>query len=575
MAELQSKKKSFNQAFAEARKRGESKFQWNGAWYSTQTKEEKNVPTKGGINRADYKQKIANSNGTVNNRFTVRYKNNIGYYVWDNDLQRQVGNAFKNKQDAVKYITSADVKNKYDEGFMLDAGETTITAARAKLNRNTAGFQPVDSNKNFVDKDGNTRLYQERGTGRYLVTDNNGNIVGYSFDPAAATADSKWGGWIAYTGSKDDVKAAAAGQLRDEANRNEVNQKARQAKERKVNEWDRQIGGLNRLAAGTNFVTSIANIPNHAIIGAVRAINPWSDYTGQDYINGFKIKNYFEGVNQSVGLGDVVGDVVELNPVVKGGLNIINPTSVASLASSYSAGAKGNAAVSHVNGQKVITNIPDEMVVTQGASPANKGYFARLVSKIKTRPFGAKGKQHKPLQLNTVPPTENGMVVLHNNTGSNNWFNIKGVKGSVYHSSTPGKATGSRFTAFQPWQVEGAAGTPILIGNSNLQMIAPSVVKTSETPTANFWYSGEGNPNTYAQGRIVTGEVVPGTSGETWNGGVSGGTVVVDNKNGQVAPAFGGITVGAGRDNQSGWYLPLAYKKGGKAKLVSKKSCRK
>ena len=60
MAELQSKKKSFNQAFAEARKRGESKFQWNGAWYSTQTKEEKNVPTKGGISTANYKQKMNN-----------------------------------------------------------------------------------------------------------------------------------------------------------------------------------------------------------------------------------------------------------------------------------------------------------------------------------------------------------------------------------------------------------------------------------------------------------------------------------------------------------------------------------
>ena len=75
MAELQSKKKSFNQAFAEARKRGESKFQWNGAWYSTQTKEEKNVPTKGGISTANYKQKINNSNGTVSNRFTIKHKN--------------------------------------------------------------------------------------------------------------------------------------------------------------------------------------------------------------------------------------------------------------------------------------------------------------------------------------------------------------------------------------------------------------------------------------------------------------------------------------------------------------------
>ena len=44
----------------------------------------------------------------------------------------------------------------------------------------------------------------------------------------------------------------------------------------------------------------------------------------------------FEGLDQSVGLGDVVGDMWTTMPVeLKEGMNLINPTSVASLASSY------------------------------------------------------------------------------------------------------------------------------------------------------------------------------------------------------------------------------------------------
>lgn len=566
MAELKSKK-SFGQAFREAEKQGLKKFQWNGGWYTTEKAENKKAQTRTTTAKGDYKEKTNKNDGTRSNRYTVKNSKN-GYYVFDNEVQRVIGSPFKDKQAVVNYMKSDDFKN--------DAGETVATAARTKLNRKTSGFQPVDENKNYNDKQGNTRLYQERGTGRYLVTDNYGNIVGYSFDPAAATSDANWGGWIAYTGSKDDIKAAESGKMRDLANRNEEQQKSRQARDRKVNEWDSQIQGLNRLAAGTNFTTSILNMPNHIVTGAVRTVNPWSDYTAQDYLHGFNLAKSFEGLDQSVGLGDVIGDMWTTMPVaLKEGLNVINPTSVASLASSYKGSQSGVAARSTVNGQTVRTNIGPQITMTQGASPANKGFFSRLVSRIKTRPFGAKGKPHKTAELTSPPPQETGMVVNHNNTGSNNWFNIKAVKASPFHSGTPGKATGSRFVAFEPWSVAGQAGTPILINDSNLALSTPRTNYVEDIPVANFWYSGEGNPNTYAQGRIATGEVVPGTSGENWSGGQSGGTVVVDNTKGHVSPSFGGVTVGGGIDNQSSWYLPLAYKKGGKAKLISKKSCRK
>lgn len=566
MAELKSKK-SFGQAFREAEKQGLKKFQWNGGWYTTEKAENKKAQTRTTTAKGDYKEKTNKKDGTRSNRYTVKNNKN-GYYVFDNEVQRVIGSLFKDKQAVVNYMKSDDFKN--------DAGEPVATAARTKLNRKTSGFQPVDENKNYNDKQGNTRLYQERGTGRYLVTDNYGNIVGYSFDPAAATSDANWGGWIAYTGSKDDIKAAEAGKMRDLANRNEEAQKSRQARDRKVNEWDSQIQGLNRLAAGTNFTTSILNMPNHIVTGAVRTINPWSDYTAQDYLHGFNLAKSFEGLDQSVGLGDVVGDMWTTMPVaLKEGMNVINPTSVASLTSSYKGSQSGVAARSTVNGQTVRTNIGPQITMTQGASPANKGFFSRLVSRIKTRPFGAKGKPHKTVELTSAPPQETGMVVTHNNTGSNNWFNMKAIKASPFHSGTPGQATGSRFVAFEPWSVSGQAGNTMLINDSNLALSTPRANYVEDIPVANFWYSGEGNPNTYAQGRIATGEVVPGTSGENWSGGQSGGTVVVDNTKGHVSPAFGGITVGGGRDNQSSWYLPLAYKKGGKAKLISKKSCRK
>lgn len=585
MAELQSKKKSFNQAFAEARKRGESKFQWNGAWYSTQTSEEKNVQTKGGIDKADYKQKMANRNGTVSNRFTVRHKNDVGYYVWDNDLQRQVGNAFKNKQDAAKYITSADVKNKYDEGFMIDAGEATVTAARTKLNRKTAGFQPVDSNKNFVDKEGNTRLYQERGTGRYLVTDNKGNIVGYSFDPAAATADGKWGGWIAYTGSKNDIKAAEAGKLRDEANRNEVNQKIEQADLR-----SRGLGVTNGLydngdmadainegkTATANVINQTLNLPFHTVWGALKlgidnTVDSWTN-TNRDqykenvenrknqYLRGFNLNQSHKPLGQVSGPGDIVADYLpegQIQDFTRMSGNIVGNALLTSWLgrntqstprkdlAGYEIRHKGNAGVTPRKG------VPGEV-------RGNGQYRGRVTQKAGENLWVTKKKDPMLKVTYTGGNKSRPQAMYRTHDGRYVFYPKRDVSINPLYNRYLETATYAGYPI--PWQA--------ITSNTNN---SNDYSDNGNTPIANFWYSGEGNPNTYAQGRIVTGEVVPGTSGENWNGKVSGGAVVVDNTNGQVAPAFGGVTVGGGRDNQSGWYLPLAYKKGGKAKLISKK----
>jgi hypothetical protein len=110
MAELKSKTKeysgSFGEAFRQASKDGAKKFKWRGAYYTTDKGTETSAPTKGGVDKANYKQKMANKNGTVSNRFVVKHDKNVGYYVWDNDLLRPIGKTYKTKEEAAKYITS-------------------------------------------------------------------------------------------------------------------------------------------------------------------------------------------------------------------------------------------------------------------------------------------------------------------------------------------------------------------------------------------------------------------------------------------------------------------------------------
>ena len=524
MAELQSKVKeytgSFGQAFKEASKSGAKKFKWRGNYYSTETSENKSAQSHSSVEKGNSKEKYGKSNGTVTNRYVIRNHGKQGFSVYDNEVGRYIGSLHKDKQSAAKYLNS--------EQFKEDSGEVVTTAARTKLDRKTAGFQPVDENKNFQGKDGNTRLYQERGTGRYLVTDNYGNIVGYSFDPAAATSDANWGGWIAYTGSKDDLKAAGAGKLRDEANRNEDAQKTKQAKDRVTDEWERQMGGIRRMQGGFNTIQGMLNMPNNIITGAIRA-GVSDDYSWDDYKDSFTIDGLWRG-NSSVGLGDVF----EFNnPYARFAANLINPMSVVgttmkSSTPTYKVGA--------TEGKPIV-------IKTQSAGNA-KSNFRRGY------------KPNEGMGTNQRGQTQyGGKHTAGSNVGPVETTKIPTQR--YYIDKTPGEFNLTPFNAAFRYDPK------------------TTYVYSGEVPTANFWYSGEGNPNTYAQGRIATGEAVPGTSGENWSGGQSGGTVVVDNTNGHVSPAFGGITVGGGRDNQSSWYLPLAYKKGGKAKLISKKSCRK
>ena len=543
MAELKSKK-SFGQAFSEAEKQGLKKFQWNGGWYTTK--------------RADKTSAQSRATGTVSNRKKVTKNGQTGYAV-------------KEGKDGT-----------LDAGKM---GELEVVAPRLKVDRKTSGFQPVDENKNYNKANGDTRLYQERGTGRYLVTDNRDNIVGYSFDPAAATSDANWGGWIAYTGSKNDLKAAGAGKLRDEANRNEDAQKTKQAKDRITDEWERQMGGIRRLQGGFNTVQGMLNMPNNIITGAIRA-GVSDDYSWDDYKDSFTIDGLWKG-NSSVGLGDIL----EIdNGYGRFAANFINPMSFMTLrGGTGKTTTKGKPYKSRGTTQNLDAHTGTvvegkaadptrmQMRYVGTAQPSLRGkYVGTVEGKGKMLPVsGNRSSQFSNLGRNQqVTSYEKGMPRIQSNQNIRAEYpGVTMTRQQIQTTPNPWRAEfftpGIETTTYSPWM-------DIKPFNAAFRYDPKTTyVYNDETPTANFWYSGEGNPNTYAQGRIATGEVVPGTSGENWSGGQSGGTVVVDNTKGNVSPSFGGVTVGGGRDNQSSWYLPLAYKKGGKAKLISKKSCRK
>lgn len=507
--------KTFKQAFAEARKQGLKKFQYKGGWYTTERADEKSAPTQGSVEKGNSKEKYGKSDGTVTNRYVIRNHGNQGFSVYDNEVGRYIGSLHKDKQSAAKYLNS--------EQFKEDSGEVVTTAARTKLDRKTAGFQPVDENKNFQGKDRNTRLYQERGTGRYLVTDNMNNIVGYSFDPAAATADQNWGGWIAYTGSKNDLKAAGAGKLRDEANRNEVNQKSKQAYDRMTDDRERQMDGIRRMQGGFNTAQGMLNMPNNIITGAIRA-GVSDNYSWNDYKDSFTIDGLWRG-NSSVGLGDAL----EIdNSYGRFAANMINPMSVF-----------GTAMKSSTPTYKV------------GATEGKPIVVKSQSSNVKSN-FRRNNRPNEGMGTNQRGQTQYG----GKHTAGSNVGPVETTKISTqryFIDKTPGEFNPTPFNAAFRYDPK------------------TTYTYSDETPTANFWYSGEGNPNTYAQGRIAAGEVVPGTSGKNWNGGQSGGNVSVDNTKGYNSPTFGGITIGTNaRDNKSTWYLPLGYHKNG-SKLIPRK----
>lgn len=247
-------------AFAEARRRGDKKFYFEGGWYGT---------------------KLA----------TETKAKSSTYKVGDHKTR------FKKGKDGTINATITGTKKGEDP--------VTVTAGYKKTirnNKNFLNFVPIDERTDLVDNNGNTRVYYNRNNGMYYVTDNYGYIIGTSNDERAK--NNGFMEFVQYGDNKESLKRSGASRINMRANMNEANQLSRQKEERAGRELQ---DNMNRgRAYFANTVSGVMNTPNHAVMGAARVLNPWSQYSFNDYLRGFNPDEYYEGNStQTAELEDV------------------------------------------------------------------------------------------------------------------------------------------------------------------------------------------------------------------------------------------------------------------------------
>lgn len=252
----------FRKAFAEAKKRGDEKFYFDGGWYKTE------LATKTKAKSSTY---------------------NVGEYR----------TRFKKDKDGTINKTITGTKN--------DKDPITITAGYKKIirnNKNFLNFVPIDERTDLVDNNGNTRVYYNRNNGMYYVTDNYGYIIGTSNDENAAK--NGFYDFVQYGDDKESLRRSGASRINMRANMNEVNQLSRQKEQRAHEELK---DDMNRgRAYFANTINGVVNTPNHAVMGALRVANyPTNGYTFNEYIKGFDPNQYYNGSTyQTTGIGDVL-----------------------------------------------------------------------------------------------------------------------------------------------------------------------------------------------------------------------------------------------------------------------------
>ena len=551
------KQSKFEQAFSDARKKGLDKFQFNGNWYSTKTKEDTKTASHSGVNKIKTNQKTAKpvydnsgrvAGGRNQNRLQIQKQGDL-YALIDTET----GQVFNSGKDPEALQQWANKNQNY-------LGEFTITAQRTKLNRKTPGYQPVDDS-NLVDKQGDTRKFMNRNSGQTFVTDNYGNIVGDSFDPNAAKNDFQ--GWNIFTGSKRDMTRASSGKLKARSDMNEVNQKSKQAYDRITDDHERQMQGLQRTQGMANLAQSTLNMPNNIVTGALRTMR--DDFTMKDYLSSFDVDNMYKGVNQSVGLGDLVG--VE-NPYGRFAANLVNPMALTGVGAGSSKTVTQQKPIrfrspSHEMGAYTYTT-PGVRTVD-----STKGWVVGGKNLIKDNMSGqgkmlttkAKGKNYSALGKNNGQVTKKG-VQGGIQSPKDVQFKYKGVQSSEPHIGT--YPIEGEFSSYMPGvkTTHYNIGKPYLIDAVYNYTERPKMKYFDETPTATFEYNVE-KPNKTVIDRITTGDFVPGSTGPNWNGTIGGGSVDVYNQKGYHSPIFGGVVAGPAKNNASKWYKPLGYHKNG------------
>lgn len=167
------------------------------------------------------------------------------------------------------------------------SGDIVVTAPRLKITNKTSGFVPVDS-KEYVDKDGRSRIHYQYDTGRYYVVDNTGNIVGTSTNEKARQPGFKeWEIYEPWT--EGELQKANQIEISNRAALNQSNQLIQNEKHRE------QMGNHPVVKAVddgrkrfVNVVMQAVSTPDHALYGGLKAmLDP--NYSAQDYVRGFNI----------------------------------------------------------------------------------------------------------------------------------------------------------------------------------------------------------------------------------------------------------------------------------------------
>lgn len=435
--------KSFNQAFAEARRQGLKTFKWNGNYYSTKMKTE----TSGATHTSTGKK------GTA--RFGTRAK------------------------------TVKDKQGDFNGGVM---DEVVVTAPRIRVDRKTPGFIPVDSRKDLKDKKGNTRVYFNTDNRMYYATDNYGNIIGTSMDERAK--NDGYNAFTTYTGSKQDLIRSGSAKLADRAMMNEVNQLDRQRRERQGKEF---VEDMNNAKTGfVNVVSQAVNLPNHAVMGGIRTlVSP--TYTSGDYSQGFNLNQSHRPLNQTVGLGDVLE--VESEPL-RFGLN---------------------AAVNAYTVPQAGMRLPKSKLAVIEGKPAN------IPSINNSRPVGG-------FRRGRVSSEGMGTGVAggrFNTQTGGNYFGGYNQQGSVVRM--PSKIL----------QVQNTPGYIITPTTPYHPIVGDLTTRQQYVrPSSPYQVEYDGRTNRALEGRLLTGDFVPGTTAPSW--GNPDGSVRVRMSGGEYAPNLGG-----------------------------------
>lgn len=446
---------------------------------------------------------------------TFKWKGNYYSTKIKDEVQASKHVSYKNDGTAKASGERAKAGRKDGDLYGGRFSEITVTAPYKRIDKDTKGFVPTNR-RDLVDKEGRPRVHFNTENRMYYVTDNYGNIQGVSMDRRAG--NEGFNAFVSYTGNENDLRRSGTAQLADRAMVNEVNQLDEQ---RRIREQQGLIDDINSARTGfANVVSQAINVPNHAVMGAIRLASD-DDYTMRDYKRGFDLNHSNENLNQTIGLGDVL-DIKDER--LRFAMNAVGNT--------YTLG--------NFKSTKSIGKISSETVWVK-SNKANRSIV--------------------PRRNNSISPVKNDIVYVNEKIVPDIRFQPntpirRGAAGS-FQPNTPVRVNNSGSVR----QLPGRSGTPI----NTIEMEPITVVRTQYGRTFQpneyhypivgdltkrdvytreqlpfmIEYNAVSNPT--LEGRLMTGDFVPGTTAPTW--GNSDNDVRVRMSGGEYATGLGGVSL--------------------------------